>query len=104
MKKNQLSQSHLSPELKHLVHLSMEELGACFKAHMGTKIHSELMQIRKRMVKLRDQETEPTFKHLEIELKRLGKMSKADLFKLAQGFTLMMEFMNICENAYRAWP
>ena len=30
-------------------------------------------------------------------------MSKADLFKLAQGFTLMMEFMNICENAYRAW-
>ena len=103
MKKNQLSQSHLSPELKHLVHLSMEELGACFKAHMGTKIHAELMQIRKRMVKLRDQETEPTFKHLEIELKRLEKMSKADLFKLAQGFTLMMEFMNICENAYRAW-
>ena len=54
MKKNELSQSHLSPELKHLVHLSMEELGACFKAHMGTKIHSELMQIRKRKVKLRN--------------------------------------------------
>lgn len=103
MKTDLPSDSHLSNELKQLVRLAMEELGDCFKHHFGTDIHSELMSIRGRMVKLRDQDLGPTIKHLEKELKQLEKYSKAELFQLTQGFTLMMEIMNICENAYRAW-
>jgi phosphoenolpyruvate carboxylase len=92
----------LSEELKHLVRLSMEELGLCFKTHVGKNIHSELMKIRSRMVKLRDMDLEPTIKHLQKELRSLDQFSSDDLFKLTQGFTLMMEIMNVCENAYRA--
>lgn len=96
------NQNHLSPELKHLVRLSMEELGHCFKAYVDPKIHSELMNIRNRMVKLRDQDLRPTIKRLENELKKLNDFSSKDLFELTRGFTLMMEVMNVCENAYRA--
>lgn len=103
MEKTDQSDSHLSPELKHLVRLTMEELGHCFKADVGTEIHSKLMSIRQRMVKLRDMDLEPTIKHLERELKQLENLSADELFQLTQGFTLMMEIMNICENAYRAW-
>lgn len=103
MKTHPPSETHLSSELKHLVRLSMEELGDCFKAHAGIEIHSKLMAIRKRMVKLRDMDLEPTIKHLEKELKQLEGVSSTELFQLTQGFTLMMEVMNICENAYRAW-
>lgn len=103
MKKLSKSDSHLSPELKHLVHITMDELGRSFKAEVGTEIHTKLMNIRKRMVKLRDMDLEPTIKHLEQELKQLENLSKDELFQLTQGFTLMMEIMNICENAYRSW-
>jgi phosphoenolpyruvate carboxylase len=81
----------------------MEELGTCFKANAGVEIHSKLMSIRKRMVKLRDKDLEPTIISLEKELKELEELSATELFQLTQGFTLMMEIMNICENAYRAW-
>jgi phosphoenolpyruvate carboxylase len=103
MKNPPVSESHLSNELKHLVRLSMEDLGDCFKTQVGVEIHAKLMSIRQRMVKLRDKDLEPTIKQLERELKQLEGLSQAELFQLTQGFTLMMEIMNICENAYRAW-
>ncbi|MBA2404409.1 MAG: phosphoenolpyruvate carboxylase, partial [Bdellovibrionales bacterium] len=103
MEKNAHPESLLSPDLKHLVHQTMDELGLCFKTDVGLKIHINLMNIRGRMVKLRDLDLEPTIEHLEKELKLLDKLSAQELFHLTQGFTLMMEIMNICENAYRAW-
>lgn len=103
MKKLTQNDTHLSNELKHLVHLAMDELGRCFKNEVGVEIHSKLMTIRQRMVKLRDLDLEPTIKHLEKELKHFETMSQLELFQLTQGFTLMMEIMNICENAYRSW-
>ena len=52
MKNPPVSESNLSTELKHLVRLSMEDLGDCFKTQVGVEIHAKLMSIRQRMVKL----------------------------------------------------
>ena len=54
------------------------------------------------MVGLRDLSDEEAHRRLKAELRRLEKLGAEGQFEVARAFTLMLELMNACENAYRS--
>jgi phosphoenolpyruvate carboxylase len=81
----------------------MTVLGECYRESEGAPIHTELLKIRAEMVALRDAQIDDEIKALRLLRRRLEKKSAVDRKKLAHGFSLLMEVMNSCENAYRAY-
>jgi phosphoenolpyruvate carboxylase len=91
----------LSPELRALVKWSVSLLGETLEAELGKRAYTRIEAVRKRMAAIRtakdgaiDRELEKTFRELE----RLGPTHRLEF---ARAYTLMLELMNSCENAYR---
>lgn len=92
----------LSPRLKGLVHDSVALLGEVLRRELGDKAYRRIERWRRSMARLRDVPPEramPVLRRLKREMESLDPNERLEA---ARAFTLMLELMNACENAYRS--
>ena len=78
-------------------------LGEVVKAAAGEALYETVEQIRQDMVAVRDAEEAATRRALlERAEERLVGLSTDDKRRVARAFTLYLELVNVCENAYRS--
>lgn len=90
----------ISQELKNLVNQSVAVLGQVIKHELGTDQYNFIENLRVAMAGIR-QNTQSEYDVLTTHFAKLKKLKKADRHRVAQSFSLMLELMNACENAYR---
>ncbi|AGH95446.1 phosphoenolpyruvate carboxylase [Pseudobdellovibrio exovorus] len=95
--------THLSSELRTLVYQSVFQFGLVIQRELGEKKYNMVESIRKKMVELRKASDENSFQQLNTLYRQIEKWSTEDRTHLAHAFTLMLELMNACENAYRSY-
>lgn len=93
MKKN------LPKELTHLVDWTVTALGEVIRQELGARKFVRIEKIR-RFVKTKEGQS---LKGLQILKKDLDKVSAPERFEIAHAFSLMLEAINCCETAYRAY-
>lgn len=93
---------NLTPELKALVHQSVRQFGLVVRRELGEEKFRRIERIRRRMVNLRDLSLENSTRHLETLYRELAGCPADERLEIARAFTLMLELMNACENAYRS--
>ena len=91
----------LPPRLKLLVDLSVTELGHLIRAETGEAGFRRVEKLRHKMAGLRSTRPEKAYAVLRKELAGVEGASAAWRLVCARSFTLMLELMNACENAYR---
>ncbi|MGZ3712612.1 MAG: phosphoenolpyruvate carboxylase [Bdellovibrionota bacterium] len=92
---------HLSPRLKTLVDESVTVLGEVIKNETGLSGFRHIEKNRKRMAALRGASHKKKTAVLRKIFLELEKASPEERMAQARAFTLMLEVMNACENAYR---
>jgi phosphoenolpyruvate carboxylase len=92
---------HLSPHLKSLVDQAVTLLGEVLKAETGPAAFARIEGLRQKMAGLRSVGEEKQDSILAKELMALENLSPKERQDCARAFTLMLELMNACENAYR---
>ena len=93
--------SHLPRELGHMVSWSLTRLRKAIAEVYGEETYERIEQIRLSMQDTIGSETfalRNALFSLQIEL---SKLDRNQLYQIAHGFSLMMELINACENAYR---
>lgn len=93
----------LSIELRSLVHQSVALLGEVIQNELGAKPFLQIESIRKRMTEQRSASPENSLRCLRELFQKLENMDVSEQHSIGQAFTLMLELMNICENAYRSY-
>lgn len=93
---------HLPPELRQLVHDCVAILGEVIRSELGEKAFMRIEGTRRQMRKLRETTTAGAVRALRRELRKLEALSPPERRDFARAYTLMLELMNACENAYRA--
>lgn len=93
----------LAPELRNLVSQSVALLGLVIQHELGQRLFNQIEDIRQDMVRLRELSEEQSFKAIENLHGSLSKLSKVERREVAHSYTLMLELMNACENAYRSY-
>lgn len=93
---------HLPQDLRNLVRQSVEILGEVIKREIGQLGFDRVERIRSDMVGLRPLNRDQAFPILQKHLEIMRGFSSAERLDLARSFTLMLEMMNACENAYRS--
>lgn len=92
----------LAPELRSLVNQTISVLGRVIQHELGQKAFSEIEGIRQKMAALREAGEEDSRQTLQDLMDDLSKGSRERRRNIAKSFTLMLELMNACENAYRS--
>lgn len=95
------TKKHLSPELKHLVNRSVRLLGRTLQNELGVAEYRRIEKLRHSMTGLRTAAPAMAAKKLRKHFAELKKTSSSQRLRTARAFTLMLELMNTCENAYR---
>ncbi|MFS4460770.1 phosphoenolpyruvate carboxylase [Bdellovibrio sp. HCB2-146] len=93
---------NLTPLLRHLVNQSVALLGKVIERELGKNVFLKIEKLRVQMTGLRDRNDEFSFKELQKVYAQLKKSSPLERHAIAHSFTLMLELMNTCENAYRS--
>lgn len=92
----------LSPQLRHVVHQTVALLGEVLREKTGLKTYARIENLRKTMASLRGRKDQSKIQILNQELKNLSRLDNDERKTIARAFTLMLECMNACENAYRS--
>lgn len=92
----------LSPALRHLVNETVALFGEVLRQKVGTKSYNRIESLRQTMSSLRGRSAAVEAKTLQKSYRLLEKLSAREQFEVAQAFALMLEVMNVCENAYRS--
>ena len=90
-------------ELKTLVKDSVALLGSVVHRELGDLAYRRIESIRFEMTKLRAMSPKQAHEKLAETLKRFQKLTPKERFDITHAFTLMLEVMNSCENAYRTY-
>jgi len=98
-----MKKTHLTPELRSLVNHTVSALGQVIRRELGAVQFQRIERIRQEMADLRDQSGLQALAQLEKTFKNLKKLTSQEKLDIAHSFTLMLEIMNICENAYRSY-
>jgi phosphoenolpyruvate carboxylase len=93
---------HLSAHLRALVDQSVSLLGEVLLEELGPKAFFRIEVTRQRMTRLRGASVDQTSRVLSERMAVLEKLSPAERLAFARAYTLMLELMNACENAYRS--
>lgn len=93
---------HLSPTLKHLVSDSVALLGEVIRRELGTSAYQRIEKLRQSMADLRGQSELHSLRALEKNYSQIDKLPRQQKHDMATAFTLMLQLMNTCENAYRS--
>jgi len=94
--------SLLPSELRDLVKWSGAALGDVIKKEVGSQLFQIIERLRDQMANLRDRGERETLAVLEKQLARLRGLDAKERLTVARAFTLLLEIMNACENAYRS--
>ena len=78
-----------------------EELGRALAAASGDAIFDAVEGIRRLMVRFREGDPEDREEALDLAADRLARLSPEDLSDVARAYTLYLQLVNVCENAYR---
>jgi len=92
----------LSPVLRHLVKETVALFGEVLRQKVGSAAFRRIENLRRTMESLRGAQGPRTFKTLQRTYRELAKLSAPQQREVAEAFTLMLEIMNTCENAYRS--
>ena len=95
--------SDLSPELRQIVKWSVAILGNVIEKELGSSSYRKIESVRKRMAKIRTASHQATALELKKTYEELSKMKTQERRDFARAYTLMLELMNACENAYRTY-
>ena len=98
-----MSKKDLPEELRSIVRVSVACLGNVIEKELGKEAYTRIETIRRRMVKTRSASTLVTTKALKNTFQELKLLSPKARFDFAVSYTLMLETMNACENAYRTF-
>lgn len=93
--------AHLPVELKNLVHFAVSALGEAIAKVHGQKVYREIENIRREMKSFRTKNLKLQYAILTKRHQKLSHFSSKDLFILTRSYSLMLELINTCENAYR---
>ncbi|MCA9623594.1 MAG: phosphoenolpyruvate carboxylase, partial [Myxococcales bacterium] len=94
---------HLPKDLRAAVGEVVGVLGEVVKEAAGEGLYEAVEQIRRDMVAVRDaHEPEERRRLLATAEGRLAELSPLEKRRVARAFTLYLELVNVCENAYRS--
>lgn len=93
---------HLPVELRLLVHQSVEILGRVIEREIGADGFQIIESLRAEMASLRSLGHVQAIPILRKRLEELRQLKAPQRLAIARSFTLMLEMMNACENAYRS--
>jgi phosphoenolpyruvate carboxylase len=96
-------QEDLASELRSLVKRSVALLGAVIQEEAGAAAYARIEAIRQQMTRVRGSSYEQAYELLRRELEGMRRLKAPQRLEIALSFTLMLELMNACENAYRTW-
>lgn len=102
-KKNLPTEAALPQNLRLLVRESGALLGEVIHKEAGQELFQAVESLRAAMAQLRDRNPAEVVEALRAQLKNLRRLTKDDRRDVARAFTLFLELMNACENAYRAY-
>lgn len=91
----------LDPQLRELVKNTVATLGKVIQRNVGKSLYNKIESIRKEMTEMRHGSHSKKVTQLEFIYKTLSGLSQENQFYVAHSFSLMLEIMNVCENAYR---
>jgi len=97
------NKAELSPELRKVVKWSVAILGNVIEEELGKKSYVRIENIRQRMAALRGTKSEIVSRELRKTFAELKKLNGTERMGIARAYTLMLELMNCCENAYRTY-
>lgn len=100
---NQKTLNQLPAELRTMVKWSVAILGNVIEDRLGKRSFENIELVRQRMVSLRGAEEKIVLKELEKTFLLLKRLTKKEKYDFAKAYTLMLELMNACENAYRTF-
>lgn len=92
---------NISPRLRLLVDQSVSLLGEVIRKDWGLHSFERIEKLRQAMAGLRLKSLEESVNVLRRELSQLRDLKPNERKECAIAFTLMLEIMNACENAYR---
>ncbi len=93
----------LSSTLRNLVSQSVACLGESIADCFGVKLYQQVESLRLEMKEVRgDQGLELAHK-LNQNYQKMNQLSTEQLHQLSKSYSLMLELMNACESAYRAY-
>lgn len=93
----------LPPLLRKLVRESVSTLGEVLRIELEAPLFLVIESIRTRMSSLRWDSKSAEGPILSKTLSELSTLSASDRLRIASAYTLMLELMNACENAYRTF-
>ncbi|MCW8398664.1 phosphoenolpyruvate carboxylase [Legionella sp. PATHC038] len=93
--------SHLPRELGHMVSWSLTRLGNAIAEVYGKETFERIEHMRLSMQNTIGNEAFSLRTALSSLQMELSKLDSTQLYQIAHGFSLMMELINACENAYR---
>ena len=91
----------LSPRLKTLVGEVEALLGETIAAAEGRELYDAVERVRRHMVRAREGSPRTQAKALAAARAELRSLTPAQRASLARAYTIYLELVNICENAYR---
>jgi phosphoenolpyruvate carboxylase len=98
-----MKKTHLSQELRSMVKWSVAILGEVILKELGKPSFLRIEKTRRMMAKTRGKKPE----YIALQLRKtdylLAQLSSQERLDFAKSFTLMLELMNACENAYRTY-
>lgn len=91
----------LPTELTQLVSWSVKILGQVIQSHYGEELYNLLEDLRLGMRATVGKSDESLRSALRETQERIAKLNSQQLHQLTHSFSLMLELVNACENAYR---
>jgi phosphoenolpyruvate carboxylase len=91
----------LAPELKALVHVVEATLGQVVAQAEGEAFFDVVEAVRLEMVAVRTGGPRKQQAALDAAARRLDELTQPQRAKLARAYTIYLELVNVCENAYR---
>jgi phosphoenolpyruvate carboxylase len=91
----------LTPELRHMVSASGALLGAIIRRERGEKEYQIIESTRREMASLRGLSTDQAYRRLVQRFEILSRLDREQKRAVGHAFSLLLELMNACENAWR---
>lgn len=103
MKRNKLDSNPIPPELRWLVKNSVGILGEVICQQTSQKCFQRIERLRREMTSLRSSLADEAEILLSKTLTEFRDLTTQELFHIAHAYSLMLELMNACENAFRSF-
>src|SRR5689334_5850489 len=96
-------ESKLPKELRSLVKQAVGLLGEVIQHELGEKKYQLIEGIRRKVAGTRELPTAQVYSRLNALFREMRGYKPELQIEVAHAFTLMLEVMNSCENAYRTY-